>query len=46
MKIVLDLPLRRDVLRWVIERAIHEYIRLCKGLDEQEEKEKNESQIG
>ena len=34
-EIRLKLPLKRDILRWVIERALHEYIRLERVLDEQ-----------
>ena len=33
----LKLPLKKDILRWAIERALHEYIRLERVLYEQEE---------
>ena len=38
-EIRLKLPLKRDILRWVVERALEEYIRLERVLEEQNEEE-------
>ena len=41
-EIRLQLPLNRDILRWAIERALEEYIRLERVLEEQEEGQEDE----
>jgi hypothetical protein len=41
-EVTIKLPLNRDILRWVIERAVHEYLRLERGLEDQAEEVKCE----
>ena len=40
----LRLPLNRDILRWVVERALEEYIRLERVLYEQQTENQEEGE--